>query len=168
MSWRDELNQGCDLHQVLYRDDGEVRSLRPARKASRRRDRSKGARRASARVFEVTAAPLRCLLKHTLAQAKRSRGPTAGGTAHGDVPRVGRWGDWRSGFISRAYGSGLSCQADQRCKSCSQDASADRLTARVKKPTLIGRSSSYREGPNAAVEIGADVMPVELHQTCVS
>ena len=24
MSWRDELNPGCDLHQVLYRDDGEV------------------------------------------------------------------------------------------------------------------------------------------------
>jgi hypothetical protein len=21
MSWRDELNPGCDLHQVLYRDD---------------------------------------------------------------------------------------------------------------------------------------------------
>ena len=24
MSWRDELNPGCDLHQVLSRDDGEV------------------------------------------------------------------------------------------------------------------------------------------------
>jgi hypothetical protein len=24
MSWRDELNPGCDGHQVLYRDDGEV------------------------------------------------------------------------------------------------------------------------------------------------
>ena len=24
MSWRDELNPGCDLHQVLYRDDREV------------------------------------------------------------------------------------------------------------------------------------------------
>jgi len=24
MSWRDELNPGCDLYQVLYRDDGEV------------------------------------------------------------------------------------------------------------------------------------------------
>jgi hypothetical protein len=24
MSWHDELNPGCDLHQVLYRDDGEV------------------------------------------------------------------------------------------------------------------------------------------------
>ena len=24
MSWRGELNPGCDLHQVLYRDDGEV------------------------------------------------------------------------------------------------------------------------------------------------
>ena len=24
MSWRDEFNPGCDLHQVLYRDDGEV------------------------------------------------------------------------------------------------------------------------------------------------
>ena len=24
MSWRDELNPGCDLHQVLYRDDIEA------------------------------------------------------------------------------------------------------------------------------------------------
>jgi hypothetical protein len=38
--------------------------------------------------------------------------------------------------------------------------------------TFAGRRKSsglsYREGPNAAVEIGPDIMPVELHQTGVS
>jgi len=41
------------------------------------------------------------------------------------------------------------------------------LTARVRRRTAK-LSLGYREGPNAAVEIGTDIMPVELHQTRVS
>jgi putative NADH-flavin reductase len=75
--------------------------------------------------------------------------------------------DWRSGFISRADVADFLVKTDRRWQPCSQDAGADELTARVRRRTAK-LSLGYREGPNAAVEIGTDIMPVELDQTRVS